>query len=93
MFGVGIVTAGATAVAACRPSVTVVSAIGEGARMAVPPDAGDEWPECPSTGPEPSTAVAAVEPAVHVPDFPTPCLDCSAEKAGEAVVSAKRRVS
>ena len=93
MFGAGIVTAVARSVADCSPSATSESAIGEGARRAVPSEAVAEWPECPSTGPEPSTAVAAEEPSVPVPDFPTPCPDCAVEKADEGFVSTKGRVS
>ena len=65
----------------------------DGACKAVPPDEVDERPQWPSTGHEPSTAVAAVEPAVPDPEFPTTCRDCSAEKAEEGVVSAKRPVN
>ena len=61
-----------------------------GASRAIPPDEVDEWPECPCTGPEPTTAVIAVEPTIPEPDFPTPC---STEKADEGVVSAKRLVN
>ena len=93
MFGAGIVTEVAWSVADCSPSATSESALGEGARRAVPSEAIDEWPECPSTGPEPSTAFAAVARSVPDPDFPTPFPDCAFEKADEGFVSNKRRES
>ena len=64
-----------------------------GASRAIPPDEVDEWPECPCTRPEHTTAVAAVEPTIPDLDFPTPCWNYSTEKADEGVVSAKRLVN
>ena len=85
------VTDDATFVATGSPCLEEDIVIGEGASRGVPPDEVDEWPECPSTGPEPPTAVVAVEPTD--PDVPTPCQDCAAEKLDEDVVSAKRPLS
>ena len=46
------------------------------ASRAIPPDEVDEWPECPGTGPEPTTAVAAVELTIPTPEAPTPKASC-----------------
>ena len=84
---------GAMFVAAGSPCLSGDVDIGEGASRAVPPDEVAERSECPSTGPEPSTAVAAVEPTVPEPNSRTSCPDCADEKADEGVVSAKRPVN